>query len=64
MNPAAPELLDDLGPARPIERMPAAVARIQHAAGHGQDVASLIERAARRDERPAALGGLDNDDRP
>ena len=36
--------------------------RAQDVAGHGHDVASLLERAARRNERPALLRGLDHDD--
>ena len=37
-------------------------ARIQRRTGHGEDLAALVERTARGDQRAGTLGGLDDDD--
>jgi hypothetical protein len=36
-------------------------ARIKRRTGHGEDLAALVERAARGDQRAGTLGGLDDD---
>src|SRR5439155_22228751 len=48
----------------PQKAMCAAVAAGEHVAGHGQHIASLLERTARRNERPALVARLDDDHRP